>query len=190
MRQLFGSGPRTGAGELDYVACWFELLGLYIDKNRRVAGAFVSTNSITQGEQVYPLWSRMLVQHRLRIFFAHRTFEWDSEARGKAHVHVVIIGVETREADRAPRLFDYETPKSVASEWKARNINPYLVDATDIIVKKRSSPITPRPLIRKGSEATDFGFLTVSSAERSLLLHSNGFQPKWLRPFIGGDEYI
>jgi hypothetical protein len=188
VRRIF-DGIAT-SGELDYVSCWFEKASAFAGGNARIRIAFVSTNSICQGEQVGTLWSRILLHHRMEIEFAHRTFEWSSEARGGAHVHVIIVGIAKAGIDRPLRIFEYERQKGEPLETIARNINPYLVDGPNTFVTKLREPISPRPKIQKGSEATDFGHLTISPSERLEFLKADGFHCDWLREFIGGDEFI
>ena len=188
VRSLF---PKVkGAGDLDYVSCWFLKAAEYVQFNPRVEVGFVATNSITQGEQVAPLWSMLTTKLGLRIQFAHRTFEWSSEARGTAHVHVVIIGLTKGDQRERKVIFDYAHPKAEPTEVIAANINPYLIDYRDVFVRKSKTPLSPRPLIQKGNEATDFGFLTVEASARAALLAAPGFRAEWLRPFHGGDEFI
>jgi hypothetical protein len=187
VRRVFGNV--SGSGELDYVACWFHIAASFCEANGAIDVAFVSTKSITQGEQVALVWNRLVNQRGFRINFAHRTFEWQSEARGKAHVHVTIIGFSRRDRGEK-RLFDYSDVKGEPNEIKAANINPYLIDGPNILVTKANRPISPRPQISKGSEATDFGFLTLSPEERDALMATPNFNPAWIRLFVGGDEYI
>lgn len=178
-----------GAGDLDYVTAWYEKAALYSASNREMRCAFVSTNSITQGEQVAYLWSRMLGLHGMRIAFAHRTFEWRSPSRYAAHVHVVIIGFQRRDPTKR-RLFDYPNPRGSPVELAATNINAYLMDYRNVFVEKVEHPLSARPRMTKGSEATDFGFLTVKASDRLAVLNSPGFNNEWLRRFVGGKEFI
>ena len=127
-----------GAGVLDFVAAWYRKAADYMADNPTIKTAFVSTNSITQGEQVGVLWADLL-KRGVKIHFAHRTFQWSSEARGKAAVHCVIIGFALHDTAEK-RIFEYETPQAEAHEIKAKNINPYLVDAPDILIQRRSHP--------------------------------------------------
>jgi hypothetical protein len=187
LRGLFGNS--TGAGELDYVACWLIKSGRYINGVDCRVG-LVATNSITQGEQVAPLWGELLQLSQFRVLFAHRTFEWGSDARGKAHVHVIIIGFDRSERPSERRLFEYENQKGEPVELRAGNINPYLVDGPNTVVRKRHTPLTSRQLIQKGSEATDWGHLTLSAREARDLRVTLADQADWIRPFWGGDEYI
>ena len=129
-------GDVQGAGILDYVTAWYRKAAAYLQgtgHDTHTRCAFVSTNSITQGEQVSVLWADLLQHWHIRIHFAHRTFAWESEARGKAHVHVVIIGFGTFDV-AAKFLFDYDTPQSEGHAVSARNINPYLIDAPDLVI--------------------------------------------------------
>ncbi|MFZ2224955.1 MAG: DNA methyltransferase [Candidatus Deferrimicrobium sp.] len=178
-----------GAGVLDYVACWYRKAADYMAGNPAVRAAFVSTNSITQGEQVGILW-KDLASRGVQIHFAHRTFQWSSEARGKAAVHCVIIGFALHDVPEK-RLFDYETPKSDPHEIRAGRINPYLVDAPSVLLEDRERPLSANaPIISKGSEATDFGHLILSREERSSLISVSPEAEPWIYPFVGGEELI
>ncbi|MFZ4857154.1 MAG: class I SAM-dependent DNA methyltransferase [Desulfuromonadaceae bacterium] len=206
-----------GAGVLDFVACWYrkaaeyltppslplsgeEYLNLPPDKGgmRGVRCAFVSTNSITQGEQVGILWPD-LFRRGIRINFAHRTFQWNSEARGKAAVHCVIIGFslpplqgEGRGGDwvQDKWLFDYDTPKSEPHAIKAININPYLVDGPDVVLQRLSKPLCSVPSLVYGSKPVDGGNLLLSEADRTELLLKEPAAEQWIRPFMGSEELI
>ena len=130
------------AGELDYVSCWFAKAIDYLRDISAAQFAFVSTNSITQGEQVQPLWSTLLGSN-FSISFAHRTFDWTSEARGAAHVHVVIIGLAN--FDRSPKkIFQYPSVKSEPEVSVVNRINPYLIDWDTTFISKARQPISPR----------------------------------------------
>ncbi|MCF2515491.1 class I SAM-dependent DNA methyltransferase [Sphingomonas sp. G124] len=187
VRRIFENSK--GSGELDFVACWFALAAHYIGGSQ-CRTALVATNSITQGEQVAPLWTELLRLSDFRILFAHRTFEWGSDARGKAHVHVIVIGFDRSERPITKRLFEYENQKGEPLQSEAENINPYLVDGSNLLIKKESRPLSPRQEISKGSEATDWGHLTLSKREADELRGKSTINPDWIRPFWGGDEYI
>jgi len=150
--------------------------------------AFVSTNSITQGEQVGVLWSQML-RHGLHIYFAHRTFTWNNEARGVAAVHCVIIGFSAEDV-RPKRLFDYETVKSDPHEVIAGNINPYLVDAADVLLPNRSTPICDVPQIGIGNKPIDGGNYLFSTQERDAFIAAEPGAAPWFRRWLGADEFI
>jgi hypothetical protein len=181
-------GDLKGAGVLDYVTAWYRLAADYIHGTTTKV-AFVSTNSISQGEQVGVLWSCLLSRYLVKIHFAHRTFPWESEARGKAHVHVVIIGFGLSNATKK-FLFDYETPTSEPVVREVTNINPYLVDGPDLVVEKRMRPISAVPEMDFGSKAADFGHLTLSEEDRAELIEHYPFAESWLRPFLGSEEFI
>jgi hypothetical protein len=155
---------------------------------RKVRCGFVSTNSITQGEQVAPLWSWMLHQG-MHIQFAHRTFQWNNDSPGRAAVHCVIIGFGAEKFKKMP-LADYETVQAEPVIADAGNINPYLVDAPDLVIDKRRTPICKVPEIVFGSMPNDGGHLLLSTAERDALLAAEPKAAKWIRRFLGADEFI
>jgi len=186
METVFADAPSSGL--LDFVAAWYRKAVDYMADNPKIKAAFVSTNSITQGEQVGVLWPDLL-KRGVNIYFAHRTFQWFNEARGKAAVHCVIIGFALYDTDEK-WIFNYETLQGEPHEIKVKNINPYLVDAPCYFLQRREKPICNVPEINKGSEATDFGFLILSSEEKDELIKSEPRSNKWIRKFIGGDEYI
>ncbi len=186
LRRIFGNIP--GAGVLDYVTCWYVKAAELI-QGTKVSVAFVSTNSISQGEHPGLLWP-ILWKRGVRIQFAHRTFRWDNEAKGRAAVHCVIIGFGV--ADPKQRvLFDYSSPTATAHAIRAARINPYLVDAPDIVLQKRSSPLQPgSPEMRYGSMPIDDGHLVLSAEEKKLALKEEPLLKPWIRPYFGGDEFI
>jgi len=181
-----------GSGVLDYVAAWYVKAARYLHPSPasgRGAGgegntrcAFVSTNSITQGEQVGVLWGWLLAQG-IHIHFAHRTFQWSNEARGMAAVHCVIIGFALFDVNDK-RIWDYEKPDSDAHELNVRNINPYLIDAADVLITNRNTPIIAAPEMNYGSFALDDGNYTLSETDREQILTENPDAEKFIRPFI------
>lgn len=177
-----------GAGVLDFVTAWYRKAAEYMGENPAIKTAFVSTNSITQGEQVGVLWADLL-RRGVKIHFAHRTFQWSSEARGKAAVHCVIIGFGFGDCTNK-MIFDYENPKSEAHAIAVQNINPYLVDAPDVILIRRSSPISSVPEINYGSMAIDNGHLLLTDQEQAEIISQTPQAKKYIRRFIGGDEFI
>ena len=150
--------------------------------------AFVSTNSITQGEQVGLLWP-LLLSKGVRIHFAHRTFQWSSEARGQAAVHCVIIGFGLHDSERK-LIFDYANPKAEPSIVEARNINPYLVDAPDVLLSNRSEPICNVPRMSWGNKPADGGHLILSPEERATLLKREPNAAKFIRRYMSGGDFI
>jgi len=178
-----------GAGVLDFVAAWYIKAADLMQANPEIRTAFVSTNSIAQGEQVGVLWSE-LYQRSLRIQFAHRTFRWSNEARGNAAVHCVIIGYGLGPVAKR-KLFDYEAPDSEPQLIQASQINPYLVDAPEVFLQRRSQPLSPTTLpIRYGSMPIDNGALILSDEERAQAILNEPDISPWIRRYYGGDEFI
>jgi hypothetical protein len=172
---------------LDYVSAWYIKATKFIE-NTKIKVAFVSTNSISQGEQVSVLW-KYLLDKGAKIHFAHRTFKWNNEASGKAQVHVVIIGFALFDT-KQKRLFDYDTPKSESHEIEAKNINPYLVDAPDLVVSSRSNPLSDVPEIVFGNMPNDGGFLLFSDEEKREFISKEPKAEKFIKPFLGAYEFI
>jgi len=181
-------GPTGRYRRLDYVSCWFRKAAEFMAENSKITAALVATNSIAQGEQVGTLWEDLL-RRGIRIHFAHRTFQWESEARGKAAVHCVIIGFGLAEP-ASKVIFDYATPKSEPQAIVAKNINPYLVDGPTVLLPSRTDPPAGIPQIKKGSQPTDGGNLILNDEARRALLADEPGASKWLRPYMGGDELI
>lgn len=170
------------AGSLDYVACWHKTASEYM-AGHHTRCAFVSTNSICQGQQVEPLW-KPLFENGVHIDFAYPTFEWDSQASDEAHVHVIIVGF-SREHIKEKVLFDREgTPKVVG------NINGYLAPIKDMFVSRRSRPLCDvLPMVR-GCQPTDDGNLLLTQEERDELLCREPDAAPYIKPFSMGAEYI
>ncbi len=188
--QLGGSG-----GTLDYVTAWFITAGEYLRLSPARIG-FVATNSITQGEQVAQLWPILFERCGLEITFAHRTFAWGSDARGMAHVHVVIIGLCPRaQAPAIKRLFSYEKARGDPSESQHKALTAYLFDAgaltnRHLVVYERSRALCDVPPLMIGSKPIDDGNYIFDSEQRSAFLESEPQAEKYLRPFIGSREFI
>lgn len=175
-------------GLLDYVAAWYLKAAEYISKNPKIEVAFVSTNSITQGEQVGVLWSEMF-NRGVRLNFAHRTFQWTSEARGRAAVHCVIIGFAM--FDRSQKvIFDYDTVRSDPEAIRVKNINAYLVDGPGVLLSNRSSPLSSAPEIGIGNKPIDDGNYLFTKVERDIFLRKEPGAKKFFRRWIGADEFI
>ena len=176
------------AGLLDYVACWYRKATDFIAAHRAIRVAFVSTNSITQGEQVGVLWPDLL-RRGVHLHFAHRTFQWSSEASGKAAVHCVIIGFGLQEAAQKT-IFEYENIQGEAHAVAARNINPYLVDAPNIIAEGRMQTLSASRPLANGSIPADGGHLILEPADKDKLIASEPIAEKWLRPYLGAEGFI
>ena len=176
-----------GLGVLDYVCGWYLKATEYI-RDTKIKAAFVSTNSITQGEQAGILWP-WLLDRGVRIHFAHRTFKWSNEARGNAHVYCVIVGFAVFDTPMK-RLYDYEIPTGEPMEILARNINPYLVDAADIVISNRSRPICSVPEIYFGNMPNDGGNLLFTNEEKEEFLTAEPDAAKFIKPLLSAHEFI
>lgn len=179
-----------GAGVLDYVTAWHIKAARYIQANKNIPVAFVSTNSLTQGEQVAILWTALL-KLKVKLHFAHRTFKWSNEGRGIAAVHCVIMGFGLKEPN-SYRLFDYGNDiTGQPVEIKANQINPYLVDASTVLIKKRAKPLNENtPELIFGNMAVDGGHLLLSKEEADAIKQNDVIAAKYIRPFLGADEFI
>ncbi|MBN8745642.1 MAG: class I SAM-dependent DNA methyltransferase [Thiomonas arsenitoxydans] len=178
-----------GAGVLDFVAAWYVKAAAYIQRNPAIDVAFVSTNSITQGEQVAALWPTLL-QAGVKIRFAHRTFQWSNEGKGIAAVHCVIIGFGLREPQHCT-LFDYgDDIKGDGQRIAAKRINPYLVDAPDVVMTSRRTPIQNVPEMTFGSKPTDGGHLLMTTGERDALIALEPSAAPFVRSIIGAEEFL
>lgn len=172
----------NSAGKIDYVAGWYFKASEMI-ADRKIQAAFVSTNSITQGEQAANVWKPLVERFNINIDFAHRTFIWDSEANEKAHVHCVIVGFSTT----------YKSPKIIydgENMLHVNNINIYLLDTEDIFIESRRNALCDIPEISKGFQATDNGFLILNESERLDLISKEPAAEKWIRPYSMGVEFI
>ena len=192
MRKLTNPRSKTGS-PLDYVGAWFLKAADYADGAMRIS--FVATNSLTQGEQVALLWPRLFASG-LEMAFAHRTFAWGSDARGKAHVHVVILGFDRRE-NRCPdkRLFSYPDINGEPEESRHSALSPYLFDASSLadphlVVTDSARPLSPRPMMQRGVQPTDGGHFIFSDQERQDFVRQEPGAEKFFRPFIGAREHI
>ncbi len=175
--------PYKTAGKIDYVAGWyFKAAQMMIGTTIRTA--FVSTNSITQGEQVAGVWKPLYDRFRIHIDFAHRAFRWDSEASLKAHVHCVIVGFSTSQNTAPKYIYTGERAQI------AQNINAYLLDAPDIFISSRNSAISDVPPMVYGNKPTDGGFLFLTPDERTEMLKAEPFTADFIRKIYGATEYI
>jgi hypothetical protein len=182
----------SGSGELDYVACWYIKAADYI-RETTIPVAFVSTNSLAQGEQVGVLWP-LLLARGISIRFAYRTFRWGNEARFNAHVYVVIIGFaygQPPERSQLP-IYDYETPDSeTAVIATGPHINPYLLHHTrDVVVQTRRTTLCEAPSILYGCKPVENGNLLLSDADKDTLLTAEPRAAAFIRPFISAHEFI
>ena len=187
----------NGSGVLDYVTAWYIKAAQYLlkyntnDNNNeiRTLVAFVSTNSIAQGEQVGILWSEMFNRYKIKIHFAHRTFKWGNEAKANAAVHVVIIGFSNFDIQEK-LIYEYNDIKGEPQELRAKNINPYLIEGKDTFISTRKGSICDAPEISYGSMANDGGNLLLSDDEKIKLTLKEPDAQKVIKPFLGSLEFI
>lgn len=174
-------GDIKGVGELDYVSAWYYKATDYI-QNTAISVAFVSTNSICQGQQAVLVW-KPLFEKGIIINFAHRTFIWDSEASIKAHVHCIIVGFSLL-SSKIKTIYDKDNIKIV------NNINSYLSDAPTVFVESRFKPLCNVPKLKFGSMPRDGGGFILSTEEKDELLLKEPLAKKWIRPYLGAYEFI
>jgi len=174
-------GLVKGVGELDYVSGWYKKAVEYMNLTN-IESAFVSTNSICQGQQAVTMW-KPLIENGIKIQFAHRTFIWDSEANIKAHVHCVIVGFSFQNR-KNKIIFDNDIIRIVD------NINSYLADAPDIFIESKSKPLSDIPAMRFGSMPRDGGGFILSDEERRELMSKEPLSEKWIHKYIGAYEFI
>lgn len=175
--------PYKTAGKIDYVAGWYFKAAQFI-QGTAICVAFVSTNSITQGEQVSGVWKPLYRRFGIHIDFAHRTFRWDSEASIKAHVHCVIVGFSTRNQNRKKSLYSTERLHEV------NQINAYLMDAPEIFIDSRNKPICRVPLMTTGNRPADGGHLIIEDADYADFLSKEPAAKKYIKRLVGSVEFI
>jgi len=178
----------AGGGTLDYVTGWYIKASKFI-QDTKIKVAFVSTNSIVQGEQTNLLWGLLQNKYDIKIHFAHRTFKWNNEAKGNAAVYCVIVGFANYDTNNKS-IFEYEDIKGEAHEIKAKNINAYLIDAKDILVEKKTKPICNVPGIMKGNYYAKSEGLIIEEEDLNYLVTNEPNAKKWIKLLIGADEFI
>ncbi|MDR3211344.1 MAG: class I SAM-dependent DNA methyltransferase [Planctomycetota bacterium] len=182
MRQVVGK--TAGVGNLDYVTAWYWKAAALLQGNaRRVA--FVSTNSLAQGEQPALLWEPLYNAYPLKMDFAYRTFKWSNAARGRAAVHCVIIGFSNKTEVSKKTIYN-----SAGQAIQAKNINPYLTDAPDVFIKSRSRPLCAAPQMSIGNQPIDGGNYLFSEDEKAVFIAKEPRAAPWFRPWIGSVEFI
>lgn len=177
-------GKLKGIGNLDYVSCWYKKCAEFI-QNTKINCALVSTNSITQGEQVGILWKHLMEEYKIEIDFAYRTFKWNSEASEKAKVHCVIIGFSSNKKEKEKIIFLAENSKIIA-----KNINPYLIDAENIFIENITKPICDVQKCGIGNKPIDGGFYLFEKEEMKEFIKKEPLAEKYFRPWIGSKEFI
>ena len=171
------------SNSIDFVGAWYHLSAKMMNENPNIHAALVSTNSITQGEQVAALWKPLYERYGIQIDFAYRTFRWDSEASLKAHVHCVIIGF-SKIGKAQKQIFESGQVHIV------KNINPYLVDAPNVLVESSSKPVCAVPSMFLGNKPTDDGNFILSIEEKETILCQEPYLEKYIHPYVGAAEFI
>lgn len=175
--------PYKTAGKIDYVSGWY-FKAAQLMQGTEIRTALVSTNSITQGEQVAGVWKPIYDRFGIHIDFAHRTFRWDSEASEKAHVHCVIVGFSCAPSSAARLLYADGRMQSV------ENINAYLVPADNIFVESRTKPVCNAPILQNGGKPTEGGNLILTIEEKADLVKAEPMTEKFIRPYMMGKDFI
>ena len=181
---LFGKKWKN-AGKLDYVSGWYLKAARLIANSPNTHAALVSTNSITQGEQVANLWRPLFEHYGIHIDFAYRTFRWDSEATMKAHVHCVVVGFSRDDNDKTKVIYTES-----GDSQTAKNISPYLIDAPNVWIESRKNPICEIPEMQKGSIPVDDGNLIIEEKDYSSFIKEEPQAVPFIRPLLGAEEFI
>lgn len=184
---LVACGNIRGLGVIDYVSAWYFKATNFMAVNENIKTAFVSTSSITQGEQVGIIWS-ILFERGIKIIFAHRTFPWMSESRGRAHVHVVIIGFSYTET-KIKTIYHYENHDSPTASIVS-NISPYLIDGKNFALRTRTKPICSVPSMLWGNKPTDGGGFILEPEEYQNFINEEPEAKEFIRPYISGGDFI
>ena len=177
--------PFKSAGKIDYVACWYYKTAKLI-QNTNTKAALVSTNSITQGEQVAAIWKPLIELFGLQIDFAWQTFRWDSESSEKAHVHCVIIGFSCIDETGKPKRIFTKDGEII----EAQHINGYLLNTNDVWIESRNEPISKAPIMLNGGKPTEGGNLILTEDEKQELVAKNPLAEKFFRPYMMGKDFI
>lgn len=182
VKLVFGN-KWNSANSLDYVACWYKIAAEII-KNTKIKCAFVSTNSITQGEQVTALWKPLFEEYNIHFDFAYQTFVWDSEASIKAKVHCVIIGFSSFDEKKVRKLFIEN------KEYRIDNINAYLKNAPNIFIERQTKPLCNVPEMYLGCSFNDNGNLVMTKEEKDILIKEEPQAEQFIKPYVMGKDFI
>ena len=176
--------PYKSAGKIDYVANWYYKASQLI-QDKPTKCAFVSTNSITQGEQVAAVWKPLFERFGIHIDFAYRTFRWDSESEQKAHVHCVVIGFSSSKWEKPKRIFMAD-----GQSVEAQNICPYLIDSENVWIENRSKPLCEVPMMTTGNRPADGGHLIIEANEYDCFVKKEPKALKFIKKLVGSEEFI
>lgn len=187
LKEQFPDTKNTGV--LDYVCAWYAKSTVIMKQNPEIITCLVSTNSITQGQQVSVLW-RYLFDQDVRIQFAHRTFQWNNEAKGNAAVYCVIIGFSLKDTPGLKDIYLYEDIKGKPAHKLANNINGYLLDTIDIFIDKRNDPLFQVPTMHFGNMPLDGGNLILTPSEKNALITKEPACKKYIKQLVGAQELL
>lgn len=176
--------PYKTAGKVDYVSAWYFKSAMMMQHNPSIKAALVSTNSITQGEQVAGIWSPLMTRFGVHIDFAWRTFIWDNEANQKAHVHCVIVGFSIGAPSKPLRVYDKEGVKVVS------HINGYIIDADDVFIENRSKPLCDVPSMTTGNRPADGGHLIIEASDYEEFIKAEPESVRYIKKLVGSEEFI
>ena len=176
--------PYKSAGKIDYVANWYYKAS-QLTQDKPTKCAFVSTNSITQGEQVAAVWKPLFERFGIHIDFAYRTFRWDSESEQKAHVHCVVIGFSSSKSEKPKRIFMAD-----GQTVEAQNICPYLIDSENVWIENRSKPLCEVPVMTTGNRPADGGHLIIEANEYDCFVKKEPKALKFIKKLVGSEEFI
>lgn len=180
----YHGNPYKSAGKIDYVANWYYKASQLI-QDKPTKCAFVSTNSITQGEQVAAVWKLLFERFGIHIDFAYRTFRWDSESEQKAHVHCVVIGFSSSKSEKPKRIFMAD-----GQTVEAQNICPYLIDSENVWIENRSKPLCEVPMMTTGNRPADGGHLIIEANEYDCFVKKEPKAWKFIKKLVGSEEFI
>lgn len=186
LKHVFGD-DWNGVGNLDYVAGWYKIATEVMTRNPMIKTALVSTNSITQGEQVAILWESLMEDYSLHIDFAYRTFRWDNQVKNEAKVHCVIIGCSIKDTNRIKTPLEIYDGKSII---QAQHINPYLIDTSNVWITTRNNPICNVRSIGIGNKPIDGGNYLFSKKEKDSFIKEEPLSAKYFHPYYGAEEFI
>ena len=175
-------------GILDYVSAWYIKASKYI-QNTKIKVAFVSTNSISQGEQVGVLWNALFEKYHIKIHFAHQTFNWSNEAKSNAAVHVVIVGFASFDTKQKV-IFSYDSIKGEPQSRLVKNISPYLIEGCDFAIVNRSKPLCDVSSLKTGNKPVDGGHYIFTEIEKNEFIKNEPLSIDYIKPFIGAYEFI
>lgn len=179
-----------GYGNMDFVCGWYFKSAEVMNKNKNIRTAFVSTNSICQGEHVLNFWKNLIEEKNIKIDYCYRTFKWSNEAKGKAAVYCVIVGFSNNDLKCDKKIFIENKNENNYDMIEAKNINPYLIDAKNVFIERKSKPICDVPEMKFGSMPRDGGYFILTDEEREEIIKETPEAEEFIKKYIGAREFI